>query len=257
MYKGYLIESLPASFASNYSQRGRELTEGRRSRVTQDLGAYSGKGGALDAGRIAEAWFPEIKADVFISHSHLDKDLAISLVGWLKHEFGLTAFVDSLVWGSADALLREIDNKECKSKDGKAYDYEKRNLSTSHVHMMLAIAIGQMIDKCECLFFLSTPSSVSAEKTINDEAHTSSPWLFAEIGLSRFIRRRPLSRERDRRLAEAAATRGSVTMDSINIDHTLPLSHLSRINQSVLKQWRRRSAGKQGEHALDVLYDLK
>lgn len=44
------------------------------------------------------SWFPQIKADVFISHSHSDEKLAIIFAGWLYNAFGLTAFIDSCVW---------------------------------------------------------------------------------------------------------------------------------------------------------------
>ena len=61
-------------------------------------------------------WFPQIKADIFISHSHKDEDLALALAGWLKVSFGLTAFIDSCVWGYANDLLKMIDYKYCYQK---------------------------------------------------------------------------------------------------------------------------------------------
>nr|MBK7064154.1 hypothetical protein [Deltaproteobacteria bacterium] len=68
----------------------------------------------------------------------------------MEKTFGLTAFVDSSVWGDANELLAEIDNRFCWSDDRRTYDYRKRNNSTSHVHMMLATALSVMIDRCEC-----------------------------------------------------------------------------------------------------------
>jgi hypothetical protein len=256
MYRGYLIEPLSTGFAQAYAPQGRALTESRRSQVERDLESYCGENGAIDAALLAKKWFPEIKADVFISHSHLDKELALRLVGWLKAELGLTAFVDSLVWGSADALLRKIDNNYCKNEDERSYNYKKRNLSTSHVHMMLAMAIAQMIDKCECLFFLSTPSSISAENTVNDKSQTSSPWLFAEIGLSSLVRKTPLSRERQLRLNEVTAAHHSISMDSIDVNYPLQLSHLTSINEKMLEKWRGRAASTGAGLPLDALYQI-
>lgn len=79
----------------------------------------------------------------------------------LYDEFKLTAFVDSCVWGYCDDLLKQIDNEYCKKKDGKTYDYELRNYTTSHVHMMLSTALIEMIDNTECIMFYNTPSSVT------------------------------------------------------------------------------------------------
>lgn len=53
-------------------------------------------------------------------------------------------------------LLREIDEKYCRHSNGTSFDYDKRNYSTSHVHMMLSIALSRMIDKCESVFFLNS-----------------------------------------------------------------------------------------------------
>ena len=61
-------------------------------------------------------WFPQIKADIFISHSHKDKGLALALAGWLEETFGLTAFIDSCVWGYANKLLKMIDDEYCYQK---------------------------------------------------------------------------------------------------------------------------------------------
>lgn len=264
MYKGFLIESLSRDFVSRHVGRGDALVDARRPAVAQGLRMYNGEDNALDADQLVKQWFPEIKADVFISHSHLDKDLAHGLVGWLKEELGVTAFVDSLVWNSADELLRQIDDSHCvndhEDEDGrkakKSYNYRKRNLSTSHVHMMLAMAIAKMIDNCECLFFLSTPSSVSVSKTINDKSHTSSPWLFAELALSNLIRTTELSSERQLRLQESSNVRGSVSMDSLDFSYPLSLKHLSRIDEKGLEKWRVRAGSDRGESALDTLYML-
>ncbi|HTF28713.1 MAG TPA: hypothetical protein VK625_07705, partial [Flavitalea sp.] len=100
----------------------------------------------------------------FISHSHSDKEKAIALSGYLFHEFDLRSFVDSCVWGYANDLLKLINDKYCKSLDGKLYDYNKTVFSSSHVHMMLSSAISSMMDRTECLFFYNSPKSISAYK---------------------------------------------------------------------------------------------
>ena len=52
----------------------------------------------IDGNKLEKILFKEIEADVFISHSHIDKNLAIAISEWLYKEMGLTAFVDSCVW---------------------------------------------------------------------------------------------------------------------------------------------------------------
>ena len=67
----------------------------------------------LDADEIGAAWFPVVKADVFISHDHKDKEVAMNLANWFT-EKGITAFVDSVKWSSAYELLRQLDDAYCK-----------------------------------------------------------------------------------------------------------------------------------------------
>lgn len=96
--------------------------------------------GILDGTSISSELFGCGHFDVFLSYSHNDEDLVFILAGMLEDYFGLNVFVDAFYWGSADALLKEIDNAYCKKTDGN-YSYEMRNLSTSHVHAMLTTAI--------------------------------------------------------------------------------------------------------------------
>jgi hypothetical protein len=62
----------------------------------------------IDGSKLINDWFPSYKADVFISHSHNDSRTAKRLAIWLKKEFGLTTFLDSIVWGSANDLLKKL-----------------------------------------------------------------------------------------------------------------------------------------------------
>ncbi len=40
-------------------------------------------------------WFPSIKSDIFLSHSHKDEDTALKIAGYLKNNHKLEVFVDS------------------------------------------------------------------------------------------------------------------------------------------------------------------
>lgn len=137
----------------------------------------------IDGDVLKEYTFPtgeEGNYDVFISYSHKDKDDAIFLASWLEQKCGLRVFLDYYVWGSADSLLKEIDDIYCKQKNGM-YNYSRRNYSTSHVHAMLSMAIMDIINKTECCIFINSGHSIhlpSLRKTTT--AKTLSPWIYEE-----------------------------------------------------------------------------
>ena len=255
MHRGFQIEGLSPDFGFYAASLGRLIQEEQALSIRSSLESYLNEEGKLDAQALSKAWFPAIKADVFISHSHNDEAKALRLAGWLKDKFGLTAFIDSAVWSSADALLRMIDDQYCRHENGTSYSYEKRNLSTSHVHVMLTMAITEMIDRCECLFFLNTPESISAGKTIK-EGSTSSPWIYAEIAISKTIQKRdlPVGRRSKRVLAYDEALNES--KGSVPLIHKLDVSHLSKLNEARLLAWGISYEHGSDKSPLDELYDL-
>lgn len=149
------------------------------------------KGEILYGSALAEEWFEIIKSDIFISHSHNDQELALVLAGGgLKDKFNLKVFLDEVIWGSADELLLSIDNRYCKKTDD-TYDYNKRNLTTSHVHAMLTTAILNSIDKTEVVLFLNTENSVPKIENVISESgnYTLSPWIYEEIVATNILKR--------------------------------------------------------------------
>lgn len=148
----------------------------------------------LDGQKIIDSFFPSVKADIFISHSHKDVEKVKEFAKIIYIKTGLISFIDSEVWEFADDLLRQIDNEFCRKYDGY-YSYEKRNISTSYVHMMLNTALLNMIDSCECLFFLNTPNSFNTEQEI--ENTTFSPWIYSELSMANTIRQRVPPRYKD------------------------------------------------------------
>lgn len=144
-----------------------------------------------DGNKIQANWFPEIKADVFISHSHADKQLAKALGGYIFQNTNLKSFIDSEVWGYSDELLRHIDNSYCIIKNKNLYDYELRNCSTSHIHMMLSVALMQMISKCRYFIFLDTPNSNENNNTLIKDNYinkTNSPWIYNELMITKMLK---------------------------------------------------------------------
>lgn len=217
--------------------------------------------GSMDAGILRDGWFPSLTRDVFISHAHKDEHLAIMLSEWLHSTFGLTAFVDSTVWGHAAQLLKEIDNYYCINADSPkaapTYDYNKRNGTTSHVHTILATALTSMIDCTECLLFLNTPQSLSAAEAAA-EAATYSPWIYHEVSSAAVIRER--SREDHRAEKRAGRPDGQVHAEHRDLQIyyrlTTPLSRFIPLGAQQLDAWVENWTAKPRGSALDSLYAL-
>jgi hypothetical protein len=201
--------------------------------------------GALDGSAIQENWFPQIEADIFISHSHSDDRTAIIFSEILRRCFGLSTFIDSCIWGYSTDLLRQIDDQYCLNRNGETYNYTKRNFSTSHVHMMLSTALMMMIDNCECIFFLDTPNSVSTEDMIK---RTQSPWIYSEINISRLIGRRIPQRNRLQEYLQKSF------METFKIEYELDTSHFIELTEENFLKWFKRCDNE--KHSLDVLYEL-
>ncbi|KPJ36540.1 hypothetical protein BMUNKI379_02290 [Burkholderia multivorans] len=172
---------------------------------SREVADYGGRGGdvvialekylmnrknTLDASLIEAGVFPSQAVDVFISHSHRDRDEAIRLALSLESR-GLSVFVDSCVWGHVDALLRKIDDEFCVPDGWKHYSYPLRNRTTSNVHMILNSALHGMIDRAELLIFLDSANSVRVEDYVNESEYLSSPWIFSELMFAGRVRRRP------------------------------------------------------------------
>lgn len=189
MFQGFNVKDL--HFEKSYEKKsydvGRALFDKMSTGIQEKLSFLEDKECVLDADKIQSDWFPNIKADIFISHSHADEKFAIAFAGWLNENFGLHSFIDSCLWGYCDKLLKIIDKNYCENDDGKTYDYKSRNASTSIVHMILMNALTKMMDKTECLMFLNTPNSIVLKNDISQK--TYSPWIYSEIETSRNIRK--------------------------------------------------------------------
>ena len=147
MYRGFKLPELSFNNENEYYEIGNTLFNALEKLAQESLKYYISTDGVLDGGKMMEDWFPAIEAHVFISHSHNDRDMAITLAGSLKKNFGIISFIDSCIWGFANDLLKIIDQKYCKLQGTNSYSYDLRNFSTSHVHMMLSTALAKMIDK--------------------------------------------------------------------------------------------------------------
>ena len=141
MYRGFNVTK--KSYDEHHYQVGLELFNSIKNSTIEKLDKYIGINGVINGSDLENDWFGDIDAHIFISHSHIDEKLAISLAGYLFEKHKIKCFVDSCVWEYSNILLRQIDNKYCKNIDSDTYNYDTRNYSTSHVHMMLSCALNK------------------------------------------------------------------------------------------------------------------
>ena len=257
MFVGFNAKISKEGFISPYFKTlETERIETQKREIQSQLKDYVLNDGFLDATLIENDWFPNISANVFISHSHRDYDLAVGFAGWLYTVFGIKSFIDSCVWGYADDLLKIIDEKYCVNElnpDGSvsSFDYNKRNRSTSHVHMILNAALHKMIDKTECLMFLNTSNSLLTSD-LDDNSATSSPWIYSELIFSRMCQKKKLSYYR-----ENLTHSGLLEYAELNVKYDVSLDHLIELdNQDLINLWKRKT-NKIPELALDDLYIIK
>ncbi len=248
MYRAYSLRIDEGTF-DRHLRNGRLIKDQNNVAARSGLDAFFDGDGSLLATKIMDNWFPKVKADVFISHSHKDEDLAIGLAGWLKDNLEISSFIDSCVWGYSDELLKKIDKRFCLQDDGY-YSYSKRNRTTSHVNMMLATSLTKMIDQCECIIFLNTPNSISCKGCVEKDG-TESPWIYSEIEATRLLRKN--IPERKQAILKALREGVSIAAEAMSVRYDLDLKHLLPLDGDRISKWGR--CGKRGADALDFLYD--
>lgn len=234
-----------------YFDKGKELFKQYSNQVEQKLEELILDNGNIDGEKMQSNWFPSVTADIFLSHSHKNEKDAIAMSGYLYDKLELRTFVDSCIWGYSADLLKKLDEKFCQMDNGY-FDYNKRNFTTSNVHMMLSTALTKMMDKTECLFFLNTPDSISFKEGV--KSSTLSPWIYAEIETSKLIRHKKLSEYRKTRRQTKTFAKGGVVLNE-SIEYPLDLKHLTNLNQTDISKWINEYQNE--EFPLDLLYYQK
>ena len=255
MYRGFNL-TIDRQLNDHFYSKGEEALKKNKQIVETKLEEFLLDDGSLDGTKIIENWFPTIKADIFLSHSHKDEKLAIIIAGILKVKLNLDTFIDSTIWGYSEKLLEIIDKKYCLNPGSKTYNYKKRNFSTSHVNLMLSSALNKMIDNSECILFLNSPNSVSME---NLDEFTYSPWIFSEISTTQIIRKnipeRLKSIIKTKEFSEIIAMERA-SEPKLAIKYKLDLSHLAKIDRKEFVKWVEEKF--ENKHlALNKLYEIK
>ena len=254
MYKAFKIDGdelnlrIDDASIEYYKTLGECEFDNAKALINSNLEAFKDNNGVIDGLKLSNNWFPQMEADVFISHSHKDFDTALILAGIMVSK-NLTPFIDSCVWGYADNLLKAIDKKYCKNEGSVYYDYNKRNYSTSHVHMMLTIALTKMLYNTECLIFLNTPNSIYPKNDIPTDYSdaTLSPWIYAEMEMTNFLK---LQTKEKHRIVQKAFSEGR---EDLKIFHTSKTPNIEKVSVSDFINWSNNKYSSK-EQALDSLY---
>ncbi len=128
----------------------------------------------LNHRELQEAFFspfkPQLKnAQVFLSHSHADKDKALEVKNYLENQTKRKVFIDSLFWDYKDDVLNELAEYDDISKIEDAFT------------LILRESLQDMIEKCPYFVFLQSKNSVSNQGL---SRITYSAWIYEELKIA-------------------------------------------------------------------------
>lgn len=157
-----------------------------KQKIKSSISAVNIENMIISGTQLEEEWFPvdlpDMNFDIFISHSHADVNkFILPLASWFYKHLGLRSFIDSLYWKYADELLMKFDDYYAYNSQNSTYNYQIRNYTTSHVHIMLSMALLKMMDKTECILFVDSDNSIKYKK---GDSQTPSPWIYEEISFA-------------------------------------------------------------------------
>ncbi|MGQ2897629.1 hypothetical protein DJ96_00710 [Helicobacter pylori] len=139
---------------------------------------YSNDGIVLNHIKIREAFFspfkPQLKnAQVFLSHSHADKNKALKVKGYLESKTKHKVFIGSLFWDYKDDVLNELAKYDDISGIEDAFT------------LILRESLQDMIEKCPYFVFLKSKNSVSLNQDLL--GITYSAWIYEELRIAHSI----------------------------------------------------------------------
>ncbi len=140
---------------------------------------YSNDDIILNHNQIKEAFFspfePQLKnAQVFLSHSHADKNKALKVKGYLEEDLDAECvFIDSLFWDYKDDVLNKLAKYDDISRIEDAFT------------LILRESLEYMIKKCPYFVFLQSKNSVSLNQDLLGITHSA--WIYEELKIAHSI----------------------------------------------------------------------
>ncbi|MGL2678139.1 TIR domain protein [Helicobacter pylori] len=141
---------------------------------------YSNDNIVLKRNEIKEAFFspfkPQLKnAQVFLSHSHADKNEALKVKGYLEEDLDAECvFIDSLFWDYKDDVLNKL-------AEYAEYDDNDISVIKDAFTLILRESLQDMIEKCPYFVFLQSKNSVSNQGL---SQITYSAWIYEELRIA-------------------------------------------------------------------------
>lgn len=128
----------------------------------------------LKRNEIKEAFFspfkPQLKnAQVFLSHSHADRNKALEVKNYLENQTKRKVFIDSLFWDYKDDVLNELAKYDDISRIEDAFT------------LILRESLQDVIEKCPYFVFLQSKNSVSNQGL---SRITYSAWIYEELKIA-------------------------------------------------------------------------
>ncbi|PUD66743.1 toll/interleukin-1 receptor domain-containing protein [Helicobacter pylori] len=144
---------------------------------------HSNDGIVLNRNEIKEAFFspfkPQLKnAQVFLSHSHADRNKALEVKDYLESQTKRKVFIDSLFWDYKDDVLNKLARYDDISKIEDAFT------------LILRESLQDMIEKCPYFVFLQSKNSVSNQGLSRHQdllKITYSAWIYEELKIAHSI----------------------------------------------------------------------
>ncbi|WP_208369608.1 toll/interleukin-1 receptor domain-containing protein [Helicobacter pylori] len=164
---------------------------------------HSNDGIVLNHNKIKEAFFspfkPQLKnAQVFLSHSHADKNKALKVKGYLEeYRDAECVFIDSLFWDYKDDVLSKLAKYDDISKIEDAFT------------LILRESLEDMIKKCPYFVFLQSSNSVSNQWLSRNQdllKITYSAWIYEELKIAHSI---------------SSESRLTIVMESFQVSHDI------------------------------------
>ncbi len=136
---------------------------------------YSNDNIVLKRNEIKEAFFspfkPQLKnAQVFLSHSHADRNKALEIKDYLESQTKRKVFIDSLFWDYKDDVLNKLAKYDDISRIEDAFT------------LILRESLECMIKKCPYFVFLQSKNSVSLNQDLLKI--TYSAWIYEELKIA-------------------------------------------------------------------------
>ncbi|WP_120866794.1 toll/interleukin-1 receptor domain-containing protein [Helicobacter pylori] len=136
---------------------------------------YSNDNIVLKRNEIKEAFFspfePQLKnAQVFLSHSHADRNKALEVKDYLESQTKRKVFIDSLFWDYKDDVLNKLA------------EYDNISGIEDVFTLILRESLECMIKKCPYFVFLQSKNSVSLNQDLLKI--TYSAWIYEELKIA-------------------------------------------------------------------------